>query len=211
MRVTEVFESVQGEGKNAGKPSMFVRLSGCNLRCKFCDTKYSYDTKHTMSNDDLYLLIRKYRTKNIVWTGGEPSLQMEGITDIIESLGRTYTNEIETNGTKYFDPAPFDLVTVSPKMGHVNMEVLKDFNCHMSYHKKVVFKFVCSNVKEFWYWKDMCESLNIPKNNVYMMPEGTTSKRIIARSKWLIPLCMKTGFNYSPRLQTIIFGKRRGV
>ncbi len=106
--ITELFESIQGEGPGIGKPSLFIRLWGCNLFCRFngieCDTPYSVykekdKAKHT-TPEELVNIVKTYNTSHIVWTGGEPTLYQDFISEVMGVLGLEYTCEVETNGTK---------------------------------------------------------------------------------------------------------------
>lgn len=111
MLINEIFYSLQGEGINSGRAAIFIRLSNCNLRCSFCDT--DFDSGEEMSVEDIASAIRPYPGRFIVWTGGEPTLQLT--TDTIayfSSLG--YEQAIETNGTRR-PPRGLDYITCSPK------------------------------------------------------------------------------------------------
>ena len=110
-RINEIFHSLQGEGRFTGTPVIFVRFSGCNLQCSFCDTKFDSYTEYT--GDELLSVVKKYPCKRIVFTGGEPTLQID------QELFNAFKNEeyklhIETNGTNIIS-FPFDWITVSPK------------------------------------------------------------------------------------------------
>ena len=99
MKINEIFYSIQGEGEWAGRPNIFIRTSGCNLRCSFCDTTYTYDDGKEMSIDKISSQISKYPCKYICITGGEPLLQKD-ILDLIDFLiKRNYIICIETNGS----------------------------------------------------------------------------------------------------------------
>lgn len=111
MRVNEIFYSLQGEGRNTGRAAAFIRLSGCNLRCPFCDTDFS--SYREMSIDDILEAISPYPTRFVVLTGGEPTLQVT--SDFIDTLhARGYEVAMESNGTRPA-PANLDWLTVSPK------------------------------------------------------------------------------------------------
>ncbi len=110
-RVNNIFYSLQGEGHNVGRPAVFVRFAGCNLRCPFCDTEF--DSYQVMSGEDILAAISGYSARFIVLTGGEPTLQVdEALVDLFHQHG--YTVAMESNGTR---PAPqnLDWLTVSPK------------------------------------------------------------------------------------------------
>lgn len=111
LRVNEIFYSLQGEGGRTGQASVFIRLSGCNLACDFCDTDFEHGTK--MSKEEILNKIRSFGCQWIVWTGGEPTLQL---TDEIVSFFHThgFLQAIETNGTRKI-PSGIDYIACSPK------------------------------------------------------------------------------------------------
>ena len=112
IKANEIFYSLQGEGIRAGFPSIFIRLSGCNLTCGFCDTEF--ESGEEMSLDQLAQHLQKYPCKDIVWTGGEPGLQItKEVVEYFKNLG--YFQAIETNGSVKI-PANIDHITLSPKV-----------------------------------------------------------------------------------------------
>ncbi len=115
-RINEIFYSLQGEGRNTGRAAVFIRFSGCNLRCPFCDTDFSTYTEMTL--DDILEAIRPWRHCGfVVLTGGEPSLQTDDtLVDALHQEG--FYIAMETNGT-HTVPEGIDWVTVSPKTGFV--------------------------------------------------------------------------------------------
>jgi len=96
MKVNEIFLSIQGEGKSTGCPTVFLRLTGCNLRCSYCDTKYSYTDGEELEIDEIFKRITSYNIKRVCITGGEPLLH--NIKDLLELLEDYYVS-IETNGS----------------------------------------------------------------------------------------------------------------
>ena len=111
MKINEIFYSLQGEGYFSGNPAIFIRLSGCNLQCNFCDTNHKNFIE--LSNEEIYNLIKNYPCKHIVFTGGEPSLQINfNIIDFFKK--KDYFIQIETNGTREL-PTNIDWITCSPK------------------------------------------------------------------------------------------------
>ncbi len=111
LSVVEIFNSIQGEGANVGRSATFIRLSNCNKNCSFCDTDWSKGTEMTI--DEILFEVRKYTSNMIIWTGGEPTLQL---TNEILSNFKNYFQAIETNGT---NPVPegIDYISCSPKVG----------------------------------------------------------------------------------------------
>ena len=112
-RINEIFYSLQGEGYHTGIPAVFVRFSGCNLRCPFCDTQHEEGT--LMSDEDIVMEVAKYSTQVVILTGGEPGLWIdEKLVDALHHEGKYVC--IETNGTCLL-PENIDWVTCSPKEG----------------------------------------------------------------------------------------------
>lgn len=124
MRVNEIFYSIQGEGAHSGEAAIFVRLSGCNLKCSFCDTEHQ--PYQDLTEDEICAEIAKYPASLVVITGGEPTLQLtETLIGKIHELSKTVA--IETNGTRPV-PRGVDWVTVSPKsifVGEIGKPVIK--------------------------------------------------------------------------------------
>lgn len=111
LRVNEIFYSLQGEGGRTGEPSIFIRLSKCNLACSFCDTEYETGVKMTI--EEVLEHISQFTCKWIIWTGGEPTLQLtDEVIEIFKNKG--YKQAIETNGTRRV-PNGLDYITCSPK------------------------------------------------------------------------------------------------
>ena len=120
LTVNEIFYSLQGEGTRAGKPSIFIRLSKCNLRCSFCDTEF--DSGEEMTLDEILSEIEKFGCRWIVWTGGEPTLQL---TDEMVAFFKHngYMQAIETNGTRKVSQG-IDYITCSPKQQFEKIKTL---------------------------------------------------------------------------------------
>lgn len=119
LNVNEIFYSLQGEGGRTGQASIFIRLAKCNLACSFCDTDFERGVK--MSLEEVLKEIEKYNCKWIIWTGGEPALQLnDKIVAFFKE--RDYLQAIETNGTKRI-PSGIDYITCSPKQ---NFEIVKE-------------------------------------------------------------------------------------
>ena len=111
MKVNEIFYSLQGEGLNTGTPAVFVRLSGCNLQCPFCDTEHAEGKE--MTEGEIIEEVSRYKASLVVMTGGEPALQLtESLVEMLHLLGKTVA--VETNGTIEL-PKNVDWVTLSPK------------------------------------------------------------------------------------------------
>lgn len=197
MQISEVFYSIQGEGPKTGEKAVFIRLAGCNLRCRFCDSKYAYKGRELRLNK-LIAKIKNYNCNNIIWTGGEPLIQKKKIYEAIKRL-KNYKHNIETNGTSTFCQKLFKTTVISPKKQAINKNLIKRYK----YGENVYFKFVVKNLKDYTFWKKFAENLKIKKQKIYFMPEAKTRKILIKKSKWLISQAQKDGFNFSSRLQIL--------
>ena len=227
MKISEIFYSIQGEGIFTGVPSVFVRTSGCNLRCVWCDTPYTSWTPEgaDMTVEEILAAVRSHPAKHAVITGGEPMIAPDIIrlTDRIRNLGLHVT--IETAGTVYH-PVACDLMSISPKLEsstprereggkwaaqHERLryqpEVLKQLMSEYEYQ----LKFVVASPEDTVEIAKMIEETGADRSRVVLMPEGTTSEAIRERASWLIEICKREGFRYSPRLHIDLWGNRRGV
>lgn len=135
IKISEIFYSIQGEGHHTGMPAVFVRFAGCNLRCSFCDTKRAWHKGRQMTVAQILKRVEKYKCKNIIITGGEPTLQKDGLLSLCSALRRRhYYICLETNGTIRFDKPSFDWITISPK---TSMSSIKWLACN---ELKVVYR-----------------------------------------------------------------------
>lgn len=181
MNIAEIFYSIEGEGIAIGKPEVFVRLAGCNLRCGWCDTKYALDDGRPMTLDEINREISTYPCKNISITGGEPLLQKQELLELINLLRRNeFWIQLNTNGT-IFDGDIFqkiDLLTVDCKcpssLMKSDLAVLKKVK--KSFDKKSQIKFVIANDMDFEYAKKVAAELDF--STAVFQPEWQNKKYI---------------------------------
>jgi 7-carboxy-7-deazaguanine synthase len=126
MRVTEIFFSIQGEGTRAGRPCVFVRFTGCDLRCGYCDTAYAFHGGTEMSRDEIVAAVARHPSRFVLLTGGEPMLQKE-LPELAEELvGRRYEVAVETHGKRPLDALPPSVIRIvdvkTPGSGEVTTE-----------------------------------------------------------------------------------------
>jgi len=200
MKISEIFYSIEGEGIEIGRPEIFVRLSGCNLRCVWCDTKYAWEDGKDMSVEEVIEEIKKYPCKNVSITGGEPLLQRKELLGLIKKLNEAgYWIQINTNGT-IFDKEIFDLIDL------ITMELKKT---EKLFDFKSQFKFVISDEEDYQYAKNIISTLLKDNLNLVFQPEWT--RRKIAKK--LVELVKKDGLNVRVILQQqkIIWGTKKGV
>ena len=212
MKLIEIFYSIEGEGIEIGRPEIFIRLAGCNLRCVWCDTKYAWENGKKMSIEEIIKEVKKYACKRISITGGEPLLQKEELLELIKKLkDNGYWIQINTNGT-IFDEEIFrsvDLISMDCKCPSSGMksdlQVLK--RTRELFGFKSQFKFVISDERDYDYAKKIISLLD--SSNVVFQPEW--GKRRF--TKELIKLVKKDGLDVRIIIQQhkVIWGNRRGI
>lgn len=212
----------------AGTPSVFVRTSGCNLRCLWCDTPYtSWEPEgEDYGLEEILAQVRRWpAARHVVVTGGEPMIApgIVPLTAALRGLGLHIT--VETAGT-VFEPVACDLMSISPKLANstpwqrdggrwarqherlrVQVPVLQRLMSAYVYQ----LKFVVSSPEDLTEVRDLVSRLEAPADRVVLMPEGTDRERLRERGAWLAEVCKKHGFRFSPRLHIELWGNRRGV
>lgn len=223
MRIAEIFHSIQGEGSLLGVPSVFVRTSGCNLRCVWCDTPY---TSWNPEGDDWTLerilaAVDAYPARHVVVTGGEPTIARE-IVDLTRGLrARGLHITIETAGT-VFAPVACDLMSISPKLANsrpageweerherlrMQPEVVRRLMADYDYQ----LKFVIARPEDMAEVRELLSAFDADAAKVILMPEGIDAGVLRERGVWLAEICKREGFRFSPRLHVELWGSRRGV
>jgi len=209
MKINEIFYSIQGEGKWTGLPNIFIRTTGCNLRCSYCDTKYAYTTGEKMSVEEIMKKISKYPCKHVCITGGEPLLQKNNL-DLIQTLvNKKYKISIETNGSLSIEEIakikPL-IISLDVKCPSSDMNNEMNMNNIVFLRKKDQLKFVIKNEDDYIYAKKTIEKYN-PICEVFFQPVWGTNPKILA--DWIKNdgLHVKLGL----QLHKIIWGEEKGV
>lgn len=206
MKISEEFISIQGEGPSTGKPSYFLRLFGCNQDCYFCDSKFSHDKENSFYEIPVLLLSKKIQStmtekklKNLVITGGEPTLQWQELSILLNTIDIDCSIEIETNGT--IDTTGYNQVrrNISPKNSNFFV-----------YRPNYIVKFVYDRDNENWI-KDMCQKNLLLEEKVYIMPIGKNVDEMLQNSENAVNFCLKTGYNYCHRVHVSIWNGKKGV
>jgi 7-carboxy-7-deazaguanine synthase len=155
LRITEIFHSIQGESTHAGKPCVFVRLTGCSLRCGYCDTKYSYGGGKEMELDDVLAAVASYSTKLVEVTGGEPLEQVEVYPLMEALLARDYTVMLETGGQVPLTQVPRAVIKIidikTPDSGEPETFHWPNLDLAAPHDE---FKFVISSRKDYEWSRD---------------------------------------------------------
>jgi len=221
LRVSEIFgPTLQGEGASVGKQCWFIRLSGCNLECSWCDTPYTWDwsgkngKKFDKKQEEKVMqianVVDEVRFANhVVITGGEPLVQSRALIRLLNALELVgISAEVETNGTRPY-PIGAPLGTrwnISPKLlssGNGNGIRPKAL---ASYPLNSIFKFVITDPSDI----DEILDLKLPRKQTYLMPEGRTLEEINDKAKWVAELAIQNGMNFSYRLHILLWGSERG-
>lgn len=199
LPISEIFEGIQGEGRYIGTPALFIRVSGCNLNCSWCDTKYHTNGK-AIPIKQIIKTINKSKLKTIIWSGGEPLLYIKTINYIISKTNKQH--HLETNGELLKQPidlSKFEYISISPK----NINTAK-FIYNKYKNKKNIDIKVVTNLKNI--------GTNMIKYTTILMPLSTFNKKKdieITRKVW--NYCIKHNIKFSPRIHTYIWGKKRGI
>lgn len=241
LRIAEIFSSIQGEGIWVGVPSTFVRVSGCNLRCVWCDTPYASwaPEGEVMEVQSIVDAIAAYPSRHVVLTGGEPMLfdAIEPLAAALKDRGHAIT--IETAGTVFREVA-CDLMSISPKLSNSTPTAgLRDdvpgvvldpgwtarhesIRLDLEPLRRLVdrypfqLKFVVNPEGESNDLDDLLEFLarlgrEVSVDRILLMAEGTEPETLHRRMHVLVPWCMENGFRLTPRLHVDLFGNTRAT
>lgn len=240
MRIAELFRSLQGEGLLTGTPSVFVRFSGCNLSCRYCDTPFasSRPEGEDLSLERVIEQVCKHDCRNVVITGGEPMLFAD-IVPLCDALNRLdYHITIETAAT-VDRPVHCDLMSISPKLANSTPTPANSPGTPTSPEKadlpgiarrheltrhaphvvrrllrdyQYQMKFVVDDIRDC---RDvevyLREFPEVDRLRVMLMPQGTEQKVLEEKARWLLPYCLEHGLVFCPRRQIEWFGGVRGT
>ena len=237
LPINELFYSLQGEGVLAGVPTVFVRTSGCNLRCWFCDSYHtSWEPTHAwMDIESVVGEIQSHDAEHVVLTGGEPLLHEDSVRLLDELNKNGYHVTVETNGTIYQD-APIDLVSISPKLAsstptsekdpqgdgewasrheenRIDIEVLTSLVENYEFQ----LKFVVTSRDDLAEIEGLLERVRtsttttIADSDVLLMPEGMTREQLDETRNTVAELAMKHGYRYTPRLHVDLWNDEPGT
>jgi len=231
MLISELFYSVQGEGELTGVPSVFVRTSGCNLRCRWCDTKYaSWEPKGEETTVSAVLdYVDAQNANHVVLTGGEPMVAKD-ISELAQALReRKQHVTIETAATVLPDGIACDLASLSPKLSNstplvgeidsgwiekhearrLQSDVIDAWMADYDYQ----LKFVVASQTDLDEVDDLLGKLKRAPlvHKVLLMPEGVSTKALQERDALLVEHCKQRGFRYCRRLHVDLFGNIPGT
>jgi 7-carboxy-7-deazaguanine synthase len=219
--ISEIFHSIQGEGTLAGTPSVFIRLSGCPLRCKWCDTQYAWD-----SGNGEDIILSEIVNKVIHWpcrftviTGGEPMMnpQLPELTAALKERKKHIT--IETSGINFLAGVSCDLMSISPKTSNSGQKetLIKNYSAYISSIKQLVrrypyqFKFVVESADDLPEIQEILTQIGgVSTEKVMIMPQAKKRDELLAKSPMVAQLCKETGFLFCQRLHILLYDGEKG-
>ncbi len=226
MRIAEIFHSVQGEGMLMGMPSVFVRTSGCNLRCHFCDTPYtSWNPEgENLELQTVMMQVAGFRCSHAVVTGGEPMIapQIDELCKLLKTEQHHIT--IETAAT-VFKPIQADLISLSPKLSNstpaagtgwaerherdrINIPVIRQFLDNY----ECQFKWVIDQPGDIDEVQAILAQLPVvPKERLFLMPQAVDIATLAQKGRWIAEICKQKGYRFGPRLHIDLWGHTRGT
>jgi len=226
MKISEIFYSLQGEGALASVPSVFIRLAGCPLRCRWCDTKYAWEESAgtEYSIEEIVDVAGQWESKYIVITGGEPMIadELSNLCKALKPLAEHIT--IETAGIAYVPDLLCNLMSISPKLSNsvpqeaklaalhsdwrLDSAVLKELIDHHDYQLKFVVDSI-GDIDEIY--ETLADVGPVKTDKIFLMPQAVNRSEYIEKSQMVAKLCKQTGFSFSPRLQILLWDNQRGT
>lgn len=230
IRICEIYASDQGEGRLTGTPSVFVRTSGCNLRCWFCDTPFASwkpEGPH-LSVEDVLAKTLALNLRHIVITGGEPMIHrpLVALCHALRDHGKHIT--IETAGTVHLS-LECDLISISPKLAssapraetagswharhqtrRERLDVVKGLIAEHDYQLKFVVDSP-SDAEEVLRYLEQFADTKVDGSRVLLMPQGTDIEGLRRQEAWLMPWCEMHALRYCPRAHILWYGNKRGT
>jgi 7-carboxy-7-deazaguanine synthase len=213
MNIAEIFHSLQGEGRFAGVPSVFVRVAGCSVQCTWCDTKYAWDESagEDMSIEQIVEKVGQFTSKFVVLTGGEPMVNPHVgmlLTKLAHS-GKHIT--VETSGIAFMPDLPVDLMSISPKLGRTGTESWLRHIRQLVKHYDYQLKFVIDGPDDIDEVNAAIDSLKgVDRLKVMLMPQAVNREEFLAKGPMVAQLCSQFGFTFCPRLQLLLWDMQKG-
>ncbi|HVW28335.1 MAG TPA: 7-carboxy-7-deazaguanine synthase QueE [Polyangiaceae bacterium] len=226
LRISEIFESIQGEGASAGAPSVFVRLANCNLRCTWCDTRYTWDwARYDYDKEVRRVPVRAVAEQlaasgpsHVVVTGGEPLLQQPALVELLSALPPARHVEVETNGT--IAPVPelalrVNQWNISPKLANSgeprDRRTVTEALASLHRTGRAWLKLVIESTTDMDEARALLDELGWPRERVLLMPQAASREELAERMPVVLRLAKEHGVGASPRLHVERWGGRRGV
>ncbi|MGA2679333.1 MAG: 7-carboxy-7-deazaguanine synthase QueE [Sedimentisphaerales bacterium] len=227
MVVNEIFHSIQGEGTLAGMPSVFIRLAGCPVQCKWCDTKYAWDANdgEELPIPEIVNRIVHWPCRYVVITGGEPMVNPE-LPDLAKALKKRNKHiTIETAGINFVAGLACDLMSISPKLSNSGKKTKTTPLRQQSSGQADPFSPVRQLIRQYPYQlkfvvdspddlpeiQQAVEQIGgVSTEKVMLMPQAKTRDELIAKSPMVAQLCKETGYVFCQRLHILLYDGAKG-
>ncbi len=226
VRLSEIFDSLQGEGVNTGQPCRFVRLAICNLRCGYCDTKYTWDFEHfdydrevrEIAVEALAAELDGAPAGHVVITGGEPLLQQRALARVLELASPRLFIEIETNGTRVPSDALLARINqwnVSPKLSNAGdpeaQRIRPEALLALRESGRAYLKLVVASSADRDEAEALRERFGFERSRTLLMPQAVSREELETRSGDVAAWSQALGVRFSSRLHLALWGGRRGT
>jgi len=226
LKVSEIFQSLQGEGVSSGAPCVFVRLAQCNLHCTWCDTKYTWDFDRYRYEDEVReqtvaevaQIVNAAPSRRLVLTGGEPLLQQRALKEFFARLAPDIAVEVETNGTIVPESAALARVNqwnVSPKLSNAGdpeqFRIRPEALAALRDSGRAYLKLVVDGDADFAEADALVARLSWPSDRVSLMPQAADREQLRARSFAVAEAARVRSYRFSSRLHLELWGGRRGT
>ena len=226
LKVSEIFQSLQGEGVSSGAPCVFVRLAQCNLHCTWCDTKYTWDFERYRYEDEVReqtvaevaQIVNAAPSRRLVLTGGEPLIQQRALKEFFARLAPDIAVEVETNGTIVPESAALARVNqwnVSPKLSNAGdpeqFRIRPEALAALRDSGRAYLKLVVDGDADFAEADALVARLSWPSDRVSLMPQAADREQLRARSFAVAEAARVRSYRFSSRLHLELWGGRRGT
>jgi 7-carboxy-7-deazaguanine synthase len=228
LKISEIFHSIQGEGTLVGVPSVFVRTSGCNLRCTWCDTPYTswQPEGEERSVSSIVDEVARFGASHVVITGGEPMIapEIEELTEELAHRSKPHIT-IETAGTVDAN-VRCDLMSISPKLANSTPHTRDngrwaDQHERLRYQPEILrrlvqlypyqLKFVITEPSDLQQVNSIVSDIGASRSRVVLMAEGIDAETLAERARWLADIAKREGFRITPRMHIDLWGNKRGI
>ena len=224
MVINQIFYSLQGEGFLAGVPSVFIRLAGCTLRCRWCDTKYAWDATagDQYSIEEILKAVGQWPSRFIVITGGEPMINRD-LPELVRQLKACDKHiTIETAGIVFVPAIACDLMSISPKLSNstpdddqlaavhekarLNISALAELISNYQYQ----LKFVVESTHDLPEIQKTVEKIgNVDSAKVMLMPQAVTRNHFLTTAPMVADMCKRSAFAFSQRLHVLLWNNEK--
>jgi 7-carboxy-7-deazaguanine synthase len=211
LRVNEIFFSIQGESTRAGRPCIFVRLTGCDLRCVWCDTAYAFYEGRHMSLDEVHAAVARHPCRLVEFTGGEPMLQHRAMVPLMERFLREgYEVLIETHGGLDLSPLPAGVVKIMdlkcPESGEESANRYENLRL---LSPRDELKFVLAGRGDYEWMKERMARLVLPEGMAVLVSPVWGRLALEELAAWILEDALPV--RLQPQLHKILWGEKRGV